>query len=168
MRYGFLAVSAVILWVGQALAATPGQVSVKWNDLRPWVAGSKVAMILPSGTHIEGKIHAVEQDGLRMHVSKTSDKSVIRKGDRFIPRQSVSLLSVTKYGVKWRVLCTLGAAATAGIVVAAQDVSVNEGPLVAIVPAVEAGGLIGTGVAGYYIGKKIDKHVTMIRVVSEK
>ena len=153
---------------GLGAAAQPNQVPVKWSSLGPWLADARVALVMvPGGTHVEGKVRVVEQDGLRMHVTSSSDKKAVPKGDRLIPRQSVSLLRVTKSQVKWRIVCALGAAAAAGIVVAVQDIDVYEGPAIAIVPAVEAAGIAGSGVAGYFIGKRLDRKVIEIRVVPE-
>ncbi len=170
MNYTCVSACAVVLWIGPGLLTAAGQyhVAVKWTALEPWVADSKVALVmLPSGTHIQGKVRVVQQDGLRMRVTKTSDKKVMRKGEQLIPRQSVSLLRVTNHGIKWRMLCTLGAVAAAGIAVGSQDIGVYEGPAVAIVPAVVAGGMVGLGFGGYYIGKRLDKETIDIRIIPE-
>jgi hypothetical protein len=59
----------------------------------------------------------------------------------------------------------LGAAA---IAIAANDIDLYEGPALCIFPAVAAGGTIGLGIGGYYIGKATDKRVTNIRVLPDR
>jgi hypothetical protein len=157
---------AVFLTAGAGclFAGSRDEVQSKWGELSPMLANRKVALTLPAGTEVEGKVVRVEADGLRMRVSKTSDKRTIRKGEQVIPRASVTTVAVTEYRKLGRVVCTLGAMALAGGIVAAQNIDVYEGPAVIIVPAVSAVGIAGSGVAGYFIGKRLDKRVTYIRV----
>ena len=166
MKYSVLLCSAALLTVSTLLPAAsgPGQLELPWTELGAAIADAKIALVLPSGTHIQGKVLSVDADAIRLHVSKTSDKKDIAKGDREIPRQSVSFVQVTRYSKVGRIACTLGLAAALGLAVAVQDVDVYEGPAVAIVPAVTAAGVAGGAVGGYYIGKRLDRHVTEIRI----
>jgi hypothetical protein len=143
------------------------QVELKWSELGARAAGHKVALVLPEGTHVEGKVRAVEPHGLRMRVSKTSDRRVVRKGDQIIPRQSISVVRVTEYRKLGRLLVTTGTVGAASALVATNYPDIYEGPAVIAVPAVVAAGLIGLGIGAYFIGKRIDRTVTEIRVVPE-
>ena len=158
-----LLVAASPLWCGEAR-----QVQLPWNELGPRITGQKVALVLPNGIHIEGKVRNVETDALRLDVKKTSDRELLPKGERLIPRESVSLLRVTRYRKLGRVLVTSGAVAIASGIVAANYPDLYEGAVVAIVPAVTAGGLVGVGLGGYYAGKRLDKTVTEIRVLPDQ
>ena len=151
------------LWCGEAR-----QLQLPWNELGPRITGHKVALVLPNGIHIEGKVRSVEMGALRVDVSKTSDRELLPKGARLIPRESVSLLRVTQYRKLGRILVTSGALAIAGGIVAANYPDLYEGAVVAIVPAVTAVGLVGVGLGGYYAGKRLDKSVTEIRVLSDQ
>lgn len=132
------------------------QIQLPWSELGPRVTDRKVALMLPDGARVEGKVHAVEPQGLRMS-----------KGNRLIPRESITFLHVTEYRKIGRLLTTLGAvAATAGIS-AAKYPDLYEGSAVYIVPAVVAGGIAGSAVAGYCAGKRIDKRVTEIRIIRD-
>lgn len=166
MTRRFLAL-AVLLSAPAAWAGQTGQASLKWSELGPRITGKKVALVLPDGTNVQGKVRAVDPDGLQLDISKTSDKRAQPKGLHTIPKQSLSGLRVTEYRKAGRLLFTLGALATAGgfVALGTRDSSLTEGPLVAIVPAVSAAGTAGLGVAGYYIGKALDKRVTDIRIV---
>ena len=152
-----------LLWCGE-----PRRLQIPWNELGPHITGHKVALVLPNGTHIEGKVRTVEPDALRLKVSKTSDRELLPKGERLIPRQSVSLLRVTEYRKLGRLLVTSGALAVAAGVVAANYPDLYEGAAVVVVPAVTAGGLVGVGLGGYFAGKRLDKTVTEIQVLPDQ
>jgi hypothetical protein len=140
---------------------------LRWSELGPRIEDKKVALVLPGGTYIEGKVQAVQPDGLRLRVSKTSDRQAQPKGKYLIPRQSVSTLRVTEYRKLARLLVTAGALAAAAGIAAASYPDLYEGPLVVIIPAVTAGGMAGVAVAGYYAGKRLDKRVVEIHIVAE-
>ena len=160
-----LAVAGILLWTGAGAARAAAQLQLPWSELGAHVAKGKVALVLPDGTHIEGKVFSVEPEGLRLDVTKTSDRKLHPKGPRLIPRQSVSFLRVIEYRHVARVVCALGAVAAAGLITAAGSRDLYEGSVLIIVPAVGAAGAAGLGVAGYYAGKRLDRKVTEIRIV---
>ncbi len=161
-----LAVLGALLWMsqGHAGAGEPRQIQLSWDQLQSRIEGRKVALTLPDGTSIAGKARAVEPEGLRLKISKTTDRKVQPKGVRLIPRQSVTYLEVTEYRWIGRLLGTAGAMGAALGIVAAQQIDLYEGALVVAVPAGIAAGTIGVGIGGYYIGKRCDKRVTGIRI----
>jgi hypothetical protein len=167
MSTGIVLRLGLLLGLGHSLllAAGPRDIQSKWTDLAPLVTDRKIALVLPAGTHIQGKVLAVEPDGLRMKVTKTSDRKVLAKGERLIPRQSVSVLRLTEYRKAGRLLCTVGSVAVVAAIIASQDIDLYEGPLVVIVPAVSAVGAVGAGVGGYFAGKRIDRREVYIRVL---
>jgi hypothetical protein len=167
MMRKWVLLSTALLWLGGgcAGAAEPLQLQLKWGELWPRITDKKVALVLPDGTHVEGKVLAVEPEGLRLNVKKSSNRAVQPKGKHLIARQAISLLRVTEYRKIGRLLGTVGAVGVAAGIVAASSIDVYEGPLVIIVPAVVAGGIAGSAVGGYYAGKAFDKRVTEIRIV---
>lgn len=156
----------VLFWSGAAWAGQEEQISLTWSALGPRVTGKKVALVLPDGTNVQGKVRGVDPTGLRLNISKTSDKRVQPKGVHSIPRQSVSVLRVTEYRKIGRLAFTAGALATAGafLSLGARDSSITEGPMVVVIPVLGAVGTAGLGVGGYYFGKAVDKRVTVVRV----
>lgn len=152
---------------GAAWGGVPRQARLRWSELDSRIANRKVALALPDGTAIEGKVRAVQPDGLRLKISKTSNRQTQPKGEHVIARDAVSVLRVTEHRWLGRLLGALGAAALAGGIVAAQHIDIYEGPLVVIVPAVTAAGIAGAGIGGYYVGKRFDKRVTEITVIRE-
>jgi hypothetical protein len=169
MKHRFPIVLAVLLGMSQSplRGGEPRQFQLQWSELGPRIEDKKVALVLPGGTYIEGKVQAVEPDGLRLRISKTSDGKAQSKGKHLIPRPSVSTLRVTEYRKLARLLVTAGALAVAAGIVAANHPDLYEGPAVVIVPAVTAAGMVGVAVGGYYAGKRLDKRVIEIRVVEE-
>ena len=169
MRHRFSIVLVALLGMSQGLlwGGEPRQLQLKWNELGPRIEDKKVALVLPGGTCIEGKVQVVGSDGLRLRISKTSDRKAQPKGMHLIPRQSVSTLRVTEYRKLARLLVTAGVLAAAAGIAAASYPEPFEGAMYVVVPAVTAGGMAGGAVAGYYIGKKLDKRVIEIRIVAE-
>ncbi len=143
---------SAVSWAGDV-----GQERIKWGELEARIRGRKVALVLPDGTHLQGKVIAVEPDGLRLNV----------KGKPLVPRRSVSLLRVTEYRKLGRIIGTVGAAAAAGGIAAAAYPDIYEGTVIIVVPAVVAAGVAGSAIGGYYIGKKFDKRVTEITIVPD-
>jgi hypothetical protein len=154
-----------LLCAAQGWSADSQRIELPWNELGPRIGNNKVSMALPGGVYIEGRIREVAPEGLRMKISKTSDSKAQPKGVQVIPRGSISVLHVTEYRKLGRLVGALGAAgATAGIAAGSYP-DLYEGPAVIAVPAVVAAGTIGAGVAGYFIGKRIDKREVEIRIV---
>ncbi len=156
----------VLVWTASAWAGGPKEVTLSWDALAPAITGKKVALVLPDGTSIQGKVRGVDPAGLQIKISKTSDKRGQPKGLHTIPKQSVSVLNVTDYRKLGRVLCTAGTLAALAPILAlgASDSSIQEGPAVVVVPSVAVAGTAGLAVGGYYVGKAIDKQITLVRV----
>jgi hypothetical protein len=157
-----LGMSQSLVWGGE-----PRQLQLKWSELGPRVEDRKVALVVPGGTYVEGKVQRVVPDGLWLRVSKTSDHKAQPKGSHLIPRPSVTMLQVTEYRKLARLLVTAGAVAAAAGIVAANHPDLYEGPTVVIVPAVTAAGIVGVGVGAYFAGKRLDKRVVEIHIVAE-
>jgi hypothetical protein len=158
---------ALLIAPGPLWGGAPDQAQLTWNELGPRIADRKIALVLPGGAFIEGRVQGVLQDGLRVRVTKTSDRRTLRKGEQLIPRQSVSVLRVTEYRKLGRILAVTGTLGAAAGIVAANKPDIYGGPLLIIVPAVVAGGMVGLAVGSYYAGKRLDRSVTEIRIVQE-
>ena len=169
MRHRFPIVLVALLGMSQSLVwgGEPRQLQLKWSELGPRVEDRKVALVVPGGTYVEGKVQRVVPDGLWLRVSKTSDHKAQPKGSHLIPRPSISVLQVTEYGMLGRLLVTAGAVAAVAGLVAATNPDVSEGPGIVAVPVMAAAGIIGAAVGGYHAGKKLDKRVVEIHIVAE-
>ncbi|MCL4401752.1 MAG: hypothetical protein M1436_03675 [Acidobacteria bacterium] len=156
MSRQFLSALGVLLCLGQSMLWGEDRIQLTWGELAPRILERKVALVLPDGKHIKGKVQGVWPDSLRLRVGRR---------DRSIPRESVSVLRLTEYGTRGRWLAVAGTLGAASVVTAAKYPDLYEGPAVAIVPAVVAGGMAGLAAASYFIGKRLDKHTIEIRVI---
>ena len=154
------------LGLSPAIAGT-SKVEVRWNELSALVLAHTVSLVLPGGTTIAGEVEAVRDDSLTLDVRQTSNGKVQSKGKASIPRASVTTLQVTEAkGTGGRIL---------GVVVGALVGMVAGGEIVAHASRISEGAAVGvfTGVSiagatgGYYVGKSVDRHTTIIRIVRE-
>jgi len=156
-----------LLWLGQA-AAWGGQATLRWAELGPRIAGRKVVLVLPNGTRVEGKVRTVEAAGLRIKISKTSDRRAQPEGLQVIPRRAISVIRVTEYRKIGRVLSTVGAVAiAAGISAATVRPEGIEGTMFVVSPVIATAATVGAGIGGYHVGKALDKRTTEILVAPE-
>lgn len=169
MKSAVLIAIAAVSWLCPAAlrADSPRELSLKWSELGPAVTDRKVSIGLPDGTYVEGKVQSVEPEGLRMRVTKTSNKTALAKGERLLPKQSVSTISVRHDRKIGRIIGVAAAVGGAVIAIAANDPRVDEGVGLIVIPAVAVGGTAGLGVAGYYIGRHFDKRTILIHVVRD-
>ena len=159
---------ATFLLTQSLSAADPKELSLRWSELEPAVAGGKVRIVLPNGPRIEGRVVAVEPQALRIRITKTSDRNVHPKGETLIPRTAVSVVQVVRFGVRWRIFGTVTGpllVAAAGASAAALGIGRVEGLGKSIGVGLALYG--GAGVGGYYLGKRADRHVAIIRIVPQ-
>lgn len=167
-RQAAAGVVAFVLLNQAMLAANPKELSLRWNDLAPAVAGMRVSLALPDGVRIEGRVAAVEPEALRIRITKTSDPKAQPKGETSIPRTAVSMVQVERYGVRWRIACT--AIGPIFVSAAAAGYASRAGPSGSALSALvgfSAAAVAGTAMAGYYLGKRADRQVTIIRIAPE-
>lgn len=152
MRYALLLILLDVCFAGQRQ-----KLELSWPELEPAIAGRKITMVLPDGTHIGGHVLAVENDTLRLRVTQTSDGKVMRKGPASIPRTSVRRIRIERHSKHWRAILTPGVPALmmAAMATAANSVGHTPDPvkLVKVGVGVTAGSVVG----GYYIGKRLDR-----------
>jgi len=160
---------AACVYAASALgwAREPAALKLQWSALGPRIGHKKVAFMLPHGTRVEGRAITVEADGLRMKVTKSSNRKAQPKGKQLVPRRDLTMVRVTEYGWVARLLVTVGAMGLATGAIMAQQIDLYEGPAIIVVPVMCAAGVVGAGVGGYYVGKRIDKRVTEIAIAPD-
>ena len=157
---------AALMFAASLQAAGPQEISLRWNELEPAIAGRQVQMVLPGGARIEGRALVVQPDALVLRITRTSDKKLQPKGETALARSSVSVLRVVKSGIRWRVIgITVGTAlvAAAGTTISIRT-HVNAENLAKYIGYGSAG-MLGAGVGGYLVGRRADRQTTMIRIV---
>src|ERR1039457_2661911 len=155
-----------VVGLSPAIAGT-SKVEVRWNELSPLVLAHTVSLVLPGGTAITGEVEAVRDDSLTLDVRKTSNSKVQPKGTTSIPRASVITLQVTDAkGTGGRILGVVVGVVVgmvAGAEIVAHTSRISEGAAVGTFAGVSIAGATG----GYYAGRSVDRHTTIIRVGKE-
>ena len=90
----------VVLSVSMCLLTPPVPAEtrnhVRWNDLAPLIDGKRVWLPLSGGVRIVGTVRELTATGIKLDVTKTSDRKAYPKGLVLIPRSSVSTIQVNK------------------------------------------------------------------------
>ena len=160
-----LIVAATLLFHIGAMAAIK-QVDVRWEQLGGLISGKKISLTLPDGASVEGNVASVQADSLILTTLKSSDARAYPKRETSIPRASVSAVRLLEMRIVGRVAGTVtGAVIGVGTVVA---IAVGNGILnkpSGGENAAAAIALVGLPVAGYFIGRSLDRKVTLIKVI---
>jgi hypothetical protein len=155
-----------LLVASNCFAAGKQRKELAWAELGPAIAGKKIQLVLPGGVEIQGNVLGVEPEALRLDVTKTSDKKVIRKGENSIPRPAVSTIRISRYTKRWRLLLTPG---LPGTLMLAMTVAIAHYPYTADPRKVIPIGMavtVSSTMAGYYVGKHLDRQeLTEIKIV---
>lgn len=167
--------ACLMLWQGAASAARKVELALPWSQLAPVIQQRKIALVLPGGTHVEGKVIDVTAEALVLNVTKTSDSSAQPKGKTSIARSAVLAIRLNETKGPKRALWTsvgAGAGAASGWLLAEGVYHVSgEGQGIWSEPG-GAGlllGLAGGGAAlGYIIGRSSDQVETYVRIVAEE
>jgi uncharacterized protein YcfJ len=137
---------------------------LEWGDLSPMIKGQQVQLVLPEGTAIQGEAMAVREEALVMDVKSTSNAKAYPKGSATIPRASVTLIQVERRRGSWgrklgTVVGVLSGLVLGGYV--AAETADSAGPGIATFLGIASAGTVG----GYYVGKELDRRVTLIKIV---
>jgi hypothetical protein len=154
------------LLIPAALEARAGERrQYRWGDLEARIKGRKIAFVLPDGTQVKGKVRGVDADGLQLRVSESSNPAVQAVGEGRVPRQSLSVLTVSDTGKKWRIICTI---ATPFVVVGLIGLAAGglPEPGAAGETAVSAA-MLGSLAGGYLLGWALDRKTTDIEIIRE-
>ena len=90
----------------QSLAKT-NAIVLRWEELSGVAAGKDVDLRLTDGTGLRGELLVVRPDSLSIDVNKTSNEQAYPKGQREVPRASVSEFEMRRLkSAKWRVVGT--------------------------------------------------------------
>jgi len=143
-------VASMCFFAAQVPAAET--IRLRWNELTPLVNGKRVRLTLNGAVRVAGTVHDVESTGLKVEVTKTSDRRTYPKGLATIPRSSVSTIQLNKSATHKGII--IGGAVGGGIGAAAgwglsalvhnEGGTVDEGVIAAaIVLPIAIGLLIG-------------------------
>lgn len=148
---------------GMGLAQTK-PLEMKWSELAPLLTAHSVTLTLTNGTSVKGEAVSVRDDGILMDVS-TAVKGYAR-GSGSVPRNEITFIDLQRTKGGWgRTLGTI-IGVLGGI---SLGVYIDAKKLWTSSVGQETGTLVGItaagAVAGYFVGRGIDKRVTHIKIV---
>ena len=158
-----------------SMAARKVELTLPWSGLEPQMRQRKIALVLPDGVHLVGKVMDITPEALVLNVTKSSDPTGHPKGKTSIARSAVSVIQLNETkGSKRALWSSVGAGAgiVGGWLLAEGVYHVSgEGQGLWAEPA-GAGlilGLAGAGGAvGYFSGRSSDRVETYIKIVPEQ
>lgn len=156
------AFTVALLMLGAAGLDAAQDTRVSWSGLGPLVNGRTVAVTLPDGTDLKGKVVEVADSRLVMDVARTSNRNAHPKGRTDIPKASVRVLQVHRSGAKWKVIgTTIGLGAGLAIAAPVNTYAHNEGDGA---PLAVAAIVAGPAALGFLAGWAADRKTVTIVV----
>jgi hypothetical protein len=149
---------AVVTVLAGILRAAPAPMNLKWNELAGAILNRNVIMDLKDGSSVKAVVSSVQPSGLAVQVSSNSHR-VYKKGEAMIPREQIASLRLLTMRKRGRIIGTslgIGVGLVAGSMVGIAGS--NYGAV---------GVMVGTPVAGYFIGRKKDRQETLIRILPD-
>src|SRR4029453_8773225 len=102
----FLVTALLMGFPHQSMAET-NTIVLRWEELSGVAVGKDVDLHLTDGTRVRGELLVVRTEALSVDVSKTSNKRAYPKGQREIPRASVSEFEMRRLKTsRWRIVGT--------------------------------------------------------------
>jgi hypothetical protein len=164
----------LVLFQNSSIAARKVELSLRWGEIEPHIGQRTIALVLPDGVHLVGKVMDITPDALVLNLTKSSDPKGHPKGKKSIARSAVSVIQLNETkGSKRALWSSVGAGAglVGGWLLAEGVYHVSgEGQGLWAEPA-GVGlilGLAGAGGAiGYFGGRSSDRVETYIKIIPE-
>lgn len=160
MRNAVLAAVLCCAMSCDALSRDPSGVAA-WDELGAMVNGKTFYTVLPDGTRVDGRAVAVQPEGLRTTVRKSSNAAYQKGKEVVLPREALSAIQVRNRGWKWKVIAPVAGlfagAATGALIGTAADHKgcfiICEGTAIGLLTGAAAG--VGFGLwAGYLADRR--------------
>jgi hypothetical protein len=165
MRYlSLLLVALLILPEPLAFARQTRSVRMSWADLDNLIRGQRVSLSTTGGTTLKGTVRAIDADSL----------SLTGGSNPRLRRAEITEIRVTEFTGNGRHFGKLAGGAVGllggligAVAVGMDETSSHKGRDRVLAGMLAAGGLPLGLLAGYFLGRQIDKEVTIIRIVPE-
>jgi hypothetical protein len=156
MKHNLRAIGlAAVLCMAQPMMAETKPLEMRWNELAPLINGQRVEVILNDGLKVKGEVIAVREDGLLLDA----------KGNRTVPRASLAQINLERRRGAWgRTLGTVLGVLT-GMTLGGYAAAHTDSAGAGIPTFLGVSAAVSTG--GYYLGKRIDRRITKIRIVAQ-
>jgi hypothetical protein len=159
----YLTLFALLVSLCTRLSAASKPVELKWTELSPVIATHSVTLNLTDGGKVTGEAVTVREDALVMDVKQSIGSKPYNKGNATLDRKLISSIELHRTRGSWgRGLgTTLGVLVGMGIggEAASHQNSLGTGTTVFV------GITSGMAVAGYYIGRSLDRDTTHITIL---
>jgi hypothetical protein len=167
--------ACLFLFQDLSLAARKVELTLAWSELAPQIQQRTIAMVLPDGVHLTGKVIEITPEAPFLMVTKSSDPTGHPKGKTSIPRSAVSVIQLNETkGSKRTLWSSVGAGAglVGGWLLAEGVYHVSgEGQGLWAEPA-GVGLMLGLagagGVIGYFGGRSSNRLETYIKIIPEQ
>jgi hypothetical protein len=138
-----------------------------WDELGAAVNGKTFYTVLQDGTRVDGRAIAVQPEGLRTTVRKSTNSAYAKSKEVVLPRESLSAIQVQHRGWKWKVLIPIAGffagAVIGGLIGTAADHKscfiICDGTAIGVL----VGGAGGVGL-GLWAGHQADRQYTTITI----
>ena len=169
MRRGLFAaflLPALLATFPHQSVAKANEIELRWNELSGIALGRNVDIRLTDGTRVQGELLVVRPEALSIDVNKTSNKRAYPKGQREVPRASVSEFEMRRLkSAKWRVVGTTlgvvgGIFTAAGVAVGSCSYECGNGAAWAAL-----GTGVGVAVLGNRLGHQADMQTTIVKII---
>jgi len=141
------------------LDAAPGALeSIKWNELSSVILNRAVLVDMKDGSAVKAVVQSVEPTALIASVSPNAS-SKYTKGEVTIKRDQIVRLRILKMRKRGRILCTTTGAVLGLLVGSMVGVAGSGGAA--------AGVMVSAPVAGYFIGRSLDRQETVINILPD-
>jgi hypothetical protein len=160
-------VCLALLLAGTSPAAEREVVRANWNDFQMQVSGRhlegrKIRLNLNSGMEIKTRLRSVNAAGLVVRDVRATKQWSSGSGDATVPKDQVRSVRFEGHlghrGLLFGVIGFVGGIGIGSAIAASQDAfTISEGPAIIAIPVGITAGAVGTGLAGYYIGRATSK-----------
>ena len=160
-NFRLVAMLALLCAGQQAGMGESKPLEMRWNELAPLIGGQRVEVLLNDGIKVKGEVIAVREDTILLDVSAAAKG--YPKGNGTVARSSLMQINLERRRGAWgRTLGTVLGILT-GLTVGGYAAAHTDSAGAGIPTFLGISSAIGTG--GYYLGKRLDRRVTKIRIV---
>jgi hypothetical protein len=152
-------VRMILLLAPPVTLAGAAQLETTWEALPNLVTGKQVEVELAGRGSVAGRVVLVNSTALRIKVARSSAANILFNSEHDIPRTDVTRLVLTGAGVTGRIIGTIGGV-VGGFFIAG---TIFDKPGQIPIGQASAGAIAG-GVGGYWLGSRLDRKRTEIRI----
>lgn len=161
------ALIAVTCLIPVSMLAESSPVELRWNELASMIVGHQVEAVLADGAVLSGEAVTVRETALVMDVKEVHGAHEYQRGSATIPRAEVTLIKVQRTRGSWGRSMGTVVGVLSGVSVGSYVAAFHTSSASAGIPTF-VGMASGMSLSGYYIGRQLDRRLTLIRIIPDK